>query len=82
MVDFMMPKQISLNVIGDVEISTVKLNSAAVAGDQYETCLFYSNGGSNVVARYPTRDKAIQGHNRLAQHEFAHGVAKIQQEIG
>jgi hypothetical protein len=80
--NFVMPKQISLNVIGDVEISTVKLNSAAVAGDQYETCVFYESGKSNVVARYPTRERAIQGHNRLVQHEFSHSVAKIQQEIG
>ena len=69
--NFVMPKQISLNVIGDVEISTVKLNSAAVAGDQYETCVFYEDGRSRVVARYPSRERAIQGHNRLVQHEFS-----------
>ena len=77
--EFKIPEIISLNTIGDLEISTVKLNDAALEKDLYETCLFYTNGDSTVVAQYKTLAAAIRGHNRLVQHEFEHNtIVKIQ----
>lgn len=72
MKDFKLPEKVALDCVGDTEISTVKLNSAAVGSDQYETCMFYDNGDSNVVARYKTLAEAVKNHKLLVQHERAH----------
>jgi len=70
--DFVMPVKVAFDQVGETEISTVKLNSAAFGTDQYETCIFYANGDSNVVARYVTVVEAIKNHKFLVQHEQAH----------
>ena len=70
MKEFKMPETISLNEIGPLTISTVKLNSASIGSTLYETCLFTPEG-SRVVNRYRSRVEAIAGHNRLAEVEMA-----------
>ena len=77
MKDFIMPEKVALDCVGDTEISTVKLNSAAFGSDQYETCMFYDNGDSNVVARYKTLAEAVKNHKFLVQHEQAHLNVKM-----
>ena len=77
MKNFVMPEKVALDCVGDTEISTVKLNSAAFGSDQYETCMFYDNGDSNVVARYKTLAEAVKNHNFLVQHEQAHLNVKM-----
>lgn len=72
MKDFVMPEKVALDRVGTVEISTVKLNSAAFGSGLYETCLFYDNGDSNVVARYETLKEATDAHAYIVQHEQAH----------
>jgi len=77
MKDFIMPEKVALDCVGDTEISTVKLNSAAFDSDQYETCMFYDNGDSNVVARYKTLAEAVKNHKFLVEHEQAHLNVKM-----
>ena len=77
MKDFIMPEKVALDCVGDTEISTVKLNSAAFGSDQYETCMFYDNGDSNVVARYRTLVEAVKNHKFLVEHEQAHLNVKM-----
>jgi type IV secretory pathway component VirB8 len=75
--NFVMPEKVALDCVGDTEISTVKLNSAAFDSDQYETCMFYDNGDSNVVARYKTLAEAVKNHKFLVEHEQAHLNVKM-----
>ena len=77
MKDLVMPEQVALDRVGDTEISTVKLNFAAFDSDQYETCMFYDNGDSNVVARYKTLAEAVKNHKFLVEHEQAHLNVKM-----
>ena len=77
MKNFVMPEKVALDCVGDTEISTVKLNSAAFGSDQYETCMFYDNGDSNVFARYKTLAEAVKNHKFLVQHEQAHLNVKM-----
>ena len=55
--------QISLNRIGDREISTVLLYRFDNEPRVWETCIFEDSGNSDVVARYATEAEAIAGHN-------------------
>lgn len=65
----------------DVTLSTVELTFHHVTGSEhaeltkllndlykdrpYESCLFFANGNSDVVARYLTQEEAIAGHIEL-----------------
>lgn len=56
----------------DVTISTVELpkimfeDGTDLYGDRpYESCLFFANGDSDVVARYHTQEEALAGHVEL-----------------
>ena len=59
------------------EISTVKLPEQFY-DNQWETCVFYAEGSSNVVAVYDSVEEAVKGHAFLVGHELMHGVVKIQ----
>jgi hypothetical protein len=76
-------KQVALNRVADLEISTVEL--PRFLGDDrvlYETCIFPDNGMSDVVGRYNTLAEAHQFHNAIVKHEMMHRVAKKQQQTG
>ena len=76
-------KQIALNRVGDREISTVDLpRFPGEVEVVYETCVFFDNNDSNVVARYDSEAEAHRSHNAIVQHEMNHFVAKKQQENG
>ena len=62
--------QISLNRIGDREISTVLLYRFDNEPRVWETCIFEDNGNSDVVARYTTEAEAIAGHNQIFMNEI------------
>jgi hypothetical protein len=56
----------------DTSLSTVELPKITLGEDEYlydgtpyESCLFFANGDSNVVARYSTQEEAIAGHVEL-----------------
>lgn len=56
----------------EVQLSTVELprvtfeDGSDLYGDRpYESCLFFANGDSDVVARYATQEEAIAGHVEL-----------------
>lgn len=56
----------------DITLSTVELpkvmfeDGTDLYGDRpYESCLFFINGDSDVVARYATQEEAIAGHVEL-----------------
>lgn len=56
----------------DTQLSTVELprvmfeDGSDLYGDRpYESCLFFANGDSDVVARYTTQEEAIAGHVEL-----------------
>lgn len=56
----------------DVTVSTVELpkitfdNGMDLYGNTpYESCIFFANGDSDVVARYATQEEAIAGHVEL-----------------
>lgn len=53
--------RVALSKVGDIEISTVQLNSM---GHGYETCLFRDDGRSKVVERWATETNALHGHIR------------------
>jgi hypothetical protein len=65
-------KQIALNRVGEMEISTVELPRFAGEDIVYETCIFYDNGNSNVVAQYKNVADAHRAHNAIVQHELNH----------
>ena len=69
-------KQISLNKINGNEISTVLLPRFGNEPKQWETCMFYADGNSDVVCRYATEEEAINGHNRIVEHELMHKWAR------
>lgn len=56
----------------DVTVSTVELPKITFddgkdlySDTPYESCLFFINGDSDVVARYATQEEAITGHIEL-----------------
>ena len=46
------------------ELSTVQLPSLN-GSEAYESCWFYKDGTSEVVARYFSREQAVVGHSEL-----------------
>ena len=46
----------------DISLSTVELDSRIYEDTPYESCIFYANGESEVLARYKTQAEAICGH--------------------
>jgi hypothetical protein len=61
------------------ELSTVKLPEQFYK-DQWESCWFYAEGGSDVVERYDNVEDAVKGHCVQVAHALMESVAKIQQE--
>lgn len=56
----------------DTKLSTVELpkvmfeDGTDLYGDRlYESCIFFANGDSDVIARYATQEEAIAGHVEL-----------------
>ena len=49
----------------DTQLSTVDLPWDHYKDTPYESCLFFANGESDVVARYKTQEEAIAGHVEL-----------------
>ena len=47
----------------DIQLSTCEVIS--FCGKPYESCLFYSNGNSEVVAEYVSQEQALEGHVEL-----------------
>ncbi len=51
----------------DVSLSTVELDTSVYPDTPYESCIFYQNGDSEVLARYKTKKEAIAGHTQLSK---------------
>jgi hypothetical protein len=51
----------------DISLSTVELNSHIYGDTPYESCIFYANGDSEVLARYKTKKEAIAGHVKISK---------------
>ena len=49
----------------DLSLSTVELDSRIYKDTPYESCVFFANGDSDVVARYSSQEEAIAGHVEL-----------------
>lgn len=49
----------------EVALSTVELPRKWYPVDPYESCLFFSGGDSEVIARYATKADAVEGHAEL-----------------
>ena len=52
----------------DVQLSTVELRKLGIGyydEKPYESCIFFANGESDVLARYATQEEAIAGHVEL-----------------
>lgn len=47
----------------DIQLSTCEVIS--FFGKPYESCLFYSNGDSEVIREYETKEEATAGHVEL-----------------
>lgn len=71
--EIIMPEPVAFDIVGGMEISTIKLNSM---GPGYETCIFYANGDSNVVATYATLEDAIAKHKWIVEHEYNHLITR------
>lgn len=68
----------------DVTLSTVELpkimfdDGMDLYGDTpYESCIFFANGESDVVARYATQEEAIIGHIELEKKYELKRCAKL-----
>lgn len=64
----------------DVQLSTVELDFGRLLGlddYNYESCLFFINGDSDVVARYATKEEAIVGHTELEKKYGLKKCAKL-----
>lgn len=73
-----MPTTVAVTTIGQLTVSTVNLNDAALGGSSaFETCVFYPNGHSNVVDRCPTEALALKNHAKIVAHEIEHIVARL-----
>jgi len=74
--EFRPPTRLERTTLADgTEVSTVNLQSAAMdAATQYETCVFYPTGNSNVVSRYATEAEALAGHRFFVEHERLHSA--------
>ena len=59
----------------DISLSTVELISNYHT-DSYETCIFYSNGNSEVLKRYMTQEDAVLGH---IEYERQYNLKRISQ---
>jgi hypothetical protein len=44
---------------------TMSLSTVELPNGQYESCIFYSDGNSEILDSYDTRSKAIIGHFEL-----------------
>ena len=51
----------------DTQLSTVEMPKRWLEqfDYQYESCIFYANGESDVIRRYATQEEAIAGHEEL-----------------
>lgn len=60
------------------EVSTVRLPLMNYGVDEapFETCVFYPNGGSNVVARWLNMSEARRQHRYIVDHEEAHRLVR------
>jgi hypothetical protein len=63
------PERIAIDYVGAACISTVKLNDFHSVDNIYETCIFYEDGTSDVVAQYTSEDQARQGHADAVRKE-------------
>ena len=64
----------------DVQLSTVQLDPERLLGlddYQYESCLFFIDGTSHVVARYETQEEAIIGHTEIEKQYGLKKCAKL-----
>lgn len=77
-------KRVALDHIGDVEISTIWIGIDLVAAHRrprvYETAVFNADGHVIVLARYSTREEAIEGHKRALLAERHVGWFRIYPE--
>lgn len=75
---FKMPTTIAVTTIGQLTVSTVNLNDAAVSKTNvYETCVFYPNGDSSVAGRWASEAEALTKHVDIVKHEVSHIVARL-----
>jgi hypothetical protein len=66
-------EQVDFDVVGGIEVSTVRLPKFSSQEDRWETTLFHENGDSDVVAMHFTRLDASAFHSSLLQAlEFVH----------
>jgi hypothetical protein len=64
-------KQIALNRVRDMEISTVELPRMHSDDHvRFETCIFYDNGSSEILRQYNTVEAAIGNHNQIFMQEM------------
>lgn len=62
--------QVLTKLPSQVEVSTVELLPAFNAWNRFETCLFFTNGKSEVVASYDTMQEAIEGHTECIRTQL------------
>ena len=59
-------ERLELSMVGDVEVSTVKLPKLEPQdSDVWETCVFYADGTSHVTAQYFNELDARTGHRKI-----------------
>ena len=65
--DFVCASQVSVSVVGNITVSTVRLPKMKGDADRWETCLFddTNQSRSDVVAMYIARFDAQVGHERI-----------------
>lgn len=59
-------KTVNVPGIGDVDISTIDLSIHGWGGTGMETCIFFPNGDSEVVACYGSQTEARAGHKAFS----------------
>jgi len=61
----------------DIQLSTVELPREFYPDTPYESCLFFTNGDSDVVARYANQQEAIEGHLELEKKHKLKRCSKL-----
>ena len=65
----------------DVSLSTVELDSMVYKDTPYESCIFFANGESEVLARYATQADALLGHIELEKKYKLKRISKSEFKV-
>ena len=76
MSDIHMNDTVEFEFLGNVDVSTCNTPDAG-----WETCLFYADGNSTVVARYCDVERAVLGHQAFLQRDVMRFILGVHHDL-